>query len=405
MNRLPTFDRRRAGILLHPSSLPGGDLGPDAYRFIDFLAATSTSVWQMLPLGPTHAHGSPYDCQSVHALDPRWLSQARLTQDGWPRVSTDVQRPFDRLRALHAHLLHPKAAATRAHFETYCMHAAGWLEDYALFRTLRDVHAGRPWWEWPPELRDREPRTLDTVHETHGETLMLIRFEQFLLAQQFDALRHYAHTHDIRLFGDVPLFVSHDSADVWAHRAYFKLDALGQPRMVAGVPPDYFSATGQRWGNPLYDWERLQQDKFSWWLARLGTELARFDLLRIDHFRGFEACWEIPAHDQTAINGHWMAVPGVAFFEQLQQRFGALPLVAEDLGIITAEVNALRDRFGLPGMLVMQFAFDGGPENPYLPHNHRRSAVVYTGTHDNNTTLGWYASLTAPQRQHVDAYL
>jgi 4-alpha-glucanotransferase len=239
----------------------------------------------------------------------------------------------------------------------------------------------------------------------HGASLSLVRFEQFLLAQQFARLRDHAHRRGVRLFGDLPIFVAHDSADVWAHRECFKLDDRGQPRVVAGVPPDYFSATGQRWGNPVYDWERMQHDGFRWWRARLAAELARFDVVRIDHFRGFEACWEIPAGEATAVHGHWVKAPGEALFTSLEAQFGPLPLVAEDLGIITAEVTALRERFALPGMLILQFAFDGGADNPYLPHNHRRDAVVYTGTHDNDTTLAWFEGLPAADQQAVLDYL
>jgi 4-alpha-glucanotransferase len=381
MNRLPVLDRRRAGVLLHPTSLPDGTLGADARRFVDVLADTGTSVWQMLPLGPTHAEASPYHCLSVHALNPQLLPDRTA-------VTPDV-------------LLLPEQAATRAAFEGFCAAAAHWLEDYALFMALRARHDTQPWWTWPVPLRDRAPDALETARNELAAELNRVRYEQFRVAMAFTELRRYAHVRGVRLFGDLPIFVAHDSADVWAQRRYFKLDADGQPRVVAGVPPDYFSATGQRWGNPLYDWNALAADGFGWWQERLATELARFDLVRIDHFRGFEACWEIPAGEPTAVNGHWQPVPGDALFTTLHARFGELPLVAEDLGIITPAVTALRQRYGLPGMLVLQFAFDGGADNPYLPHNHSPDAVVYTGTHDNDTTLAWFEALTEPARQNV----
>jgi 4-alpha-glucanotransferase len=379
MNRLPVLDRRRAGVLLHPTSLPDGTLGADARRFVDFLADTGASVWQMLPLGPTHPDASPYHCLSVHALNPQLLP--------------DVSAPDE--------LLHPDRGAQRSAFETFCATQAYWLENYALFITLRAHHGTRPWWEWPAPLRDREPAALETAATELAAELNHIRYEQFRIAVQFNELRDYAHRRHVRLFGDLPIFVAHDSADVWANRPYFKLDTAGQPRVVAGVPPDYFSATGQRWGNPLYDWNALATDGFRWWQERLATELARFDLVRIDHFRGFEACWEIPAGEPTAINGRWVPVPGDTLFTSLRAHFGELPVVAEDLGIITPAVTALRRRYGLPGMLILQFAYDGGPDNPYLPHNHSVDAVVYTGTHDNDTTLAWFNGLTETVQRSV----
>jgi len=399
VNRRPVLDRPRAGILLHPTSLPSGRFGEDAMRFIDFLADSGASVWQMLPLAPTHRDGSPYHCLSVHALNPLLLSVERLAEFAGP-VTTPIDRDhyLDKART---RLRRPQAATQRAAFEDFCAAQAYWLDDFALYCALRARYKGRPWWKWPAAVRERETSTLDAAATELTDALDRTRLEQFLVAGQFADMRAHAHRRGVRLFGDMPIFVAHDSADVWTHRSYFKLDADGQPLVVAGVPPDYFSASGQRWGNPHYDWTRMQADGFRWWQDRLATELQRFDLIRIDHFRGFEASWEIPATEPTAVNGRWVAVPGDALFASLEARFGELPLVAEDLGIITPEVTALRRRHGLPGMLVLQFAFDGGPDNPYLPQHHVEDAVVYTGTHDNDTTLSWFMGLSETARQAV----
>ena len=399
MSRLPVLDRKRAGILLHPTSLPSARLDADARRFVDFLADSGTSVWQMLPLSPTHRDGSPYHCLSVHALNPLLLGVERLTEYAGA-VTTPLERDHCLDQAL-MRLRRPKAAAQRAAFESFCAEQAYWLDDFALYCVLRARYKGRPWWKWPNDVRDRELSSLNAAAGELVEALARTRLEQFLVAGEFTDLRAYAHSRGVRLFGDMPIFVAQDSADVWTHRAYFKLDAQGQPSVVAGVPPDYFSADGQRWGNPHYDWAAMQADGFRWWRDRLTTELQRFDLIRIDHFRGFEASWEIPANEPTAINGRWAPVPGDALFTALRNHFGDLPLVAEDLGIITPEVTALRRRHGLPGMLVLQFAFDGGVDNPYLPQHHTEDAVVYTGTHDNDTSLSWFKGLTEAGQQQV----
>lgn len=399
MNGLPVFDRRRAGVLLHPTSLPSGRLGNDARRFVDFLADAGASVWQMLPLAPTHRDGSPYHCLSVHALNPLLLSLERLAEFAGP-LATPVDRDLCLDKAL-ANLKRPRMAAQRIAFESFCATQAYWLDDFAMYCALRARYKGRPWWKWPPAVRDRVLPALHAVTADMDNAFNRTRLEQFLVAGQFAEVREYAHRRGVRLFGDMPIFVAHDSADVWMHRSYFKLDADGQPSVVAGVPPDYFSASGQRWGNPHYDWVRMQTDGFLWWQSRIATELERFDLIRIDHFRGFEACWEIPAAEPTAMNGRWVAVPGDALFASLRTRFGDLPLVAEDLGIITPEVTALRRRHNLPGMLVLQFAFDGQPGNPYLPQHHIEDAVVYTGTHDNDTTLSWFMGLSKGAQRTV----
>jgi 4-alpha-glucanotransferase len=402
--------------LLHPTSLPGGpgngDLGPDAYRFVDFLVASGFTVWQTLPLGPTHHELSPYRCQSAHAGNTLLISLDRLQEegllqrDGGPGPA-EPPAAYRRRRLTEAH----RAFLARGHdgvrreCEDFSARHAYWLDDYALFQALRAVHEGRPWWEWPAGHRDREPGALGEARQELAGAIAQYRFEQFLFYRQWGQLRRHANDRGVLIFGDIPLYVADDSADVWSHREAFRLDDAGRPTFVAGVPPDYFSATGQRWGNPLYDWDRLRADGFRWWLERLRTQLEQFDLLRIDHFRGLEAYWEIPAADPTAIHGRWVRAPGEALLETLREAFHRLPLIAEDLGFITPEVEALRDRFGLPGMKILQFAFGGAPDNPYLPHNHRRNALVYTGTHDNNTTLGWFRALDAGTRQHVLDYL
>ena len=280
-----------------------------------------------------------------------------------------------------------------------------WLEDFALYQALRAAHNGDAWVSWPKVYRDREPQALRQASVTLQGEIEQIRFEQYIFFQQWEELKHFANEQGVQLFGDMPIFVAHDSAEVWVHREYFELDAEGQPVNVAGVPPDYFSETGQRWGNPLYRWDVMAEDGYRWWVERIQTALELYDFVRIDHFRGFESYWTIPAEEETAIHGHWVTGPGSRFFETILKVFSQLPLVAEDLGIITPAVEELRDKYSLPGMKILQFAFDGDPGNPYLPQNHPVNAVVYTGTHDNDTTLGWYSALDERTRHNVDAFL
>ena len=403
------LDRRRAGILLHPTSLPGprehGGLGAEARRFIEFLAAAGVSVWQVLPLGPTHADGSPYQCLSAHAGNPALIDVDDLRARGWLPPEADPSRHAACLaRAWEGFQQHARAEDWDD-FKAFRHRHRHWLEDFALFMVLRQRHPHGGWADWPRPLRDRQAAALQRAREENAEAIELQVFIQYLFFAQWQALRDFARERGIRLFGDMPIFVAWDSADVWVHRDLFKLDAEGRPEVVAGVPPDYFSPTGQRWGNPHYHWERMEEDGFRWWIERMGTQLELFDLVRIDHFRGFEACWEIPATDETAEHGWWAKAPGEALLSRLFAVFGQLPLVAEDLGIITPEVEALRDRFGLPGMKILQFAFDGGPENPYLPHNGVPNSVIYTGTHDNDTTLGWYRHDEARLRPLLADYL
>jgi 4-alpha-glucanotransferase len=407
--------RRRAGILLHPTSLPGadrgGDLGEEALRFIDFLSAAGMGVWQMLPLGPTHADGSPYQCLSIHAGNPGLISLGRLQQWGWlaaddvTRAHSDREHRQTCLRNAYRGYLQQATPQESAAYAQFLSQHAHWLDDYALYQALRQEHGDQSWWTWPAALRNRVPGALDKARTRLAPVMQQVRFEQYAFFRQWRELRQYAGSHGVWLFGDMPIFVAHDSADVWAQRDGFMLDKQGRPTVVAGVPPDYFSATGQRWGNPLYNWQRMQADGFRWWLTRVGTQLELFDLLRIDHFRGFEAYWEIPAGETTAMHGRWVNAPGDALFQVLHAHFDPLPLVAEDLGIITPEVTALRQRYALPGMCILQFAFDGGADNPYLPHRCDRNSVVYTGTHDNDTTLSWFEDLTHAQQHRVREYL
>ena len=414
MSQGSPFDRRRAGLLLHPTSLPGGsgsgDLGPDAYRFVDFMVACGFSVWQTLPLGPPHDDLSPYSAQSAHAGNPRLIALEPLVEAGWlkpdggPGINEDGWT-YRQRRLIEALPGFEKAGRIRGEYEAFLDQHQSWLDDFALYQAIRTAQGQSAWADWPPELRDRHPEALAAMRQQLDKSLAQCRFEQFLFHRQWTAIKKYANERGILIFGDIPLFVGYDSADVWARRDCFLLDDEGRPKVVAGVPPDYFSATGQLWGNPHYAWESMRADGFQWWKDRIHTQLTQFDLLRIDHFRGLEAYWEIPAGAETAVSGRWQLAPGDELFRTLRAKFGRLPLVAEDLGIITPEVETLRDNHGLPGMKVLHFAFGGGADNPYLPHNHVLNSVVYTGTHDNNTTLGWFEELDEQTRAHLFDYL
>lgn len=371
----PPWDRRRAGVLLPLPALahtPGGVLS-----WLRFLHSAGFSVWQLLPIHPPDALGSPYQSCSAHAADPDLSGLL-------PGLGADAE---------HGEYL------------AFCARHGGWLEDFALFRGIGHAHGGRPWWEWPPSLRDRDAEALAAFRASHADEVDAARRVQFHFFGRWQELRRAAADHGVLLLGDLPLFTAHDSADVWAHRKYFQLDDRGQPHVVAGVPPDAFANRGQRWGNPVYDWPALAADGFCWWIDRLRTQLELFDVVRLDHFRGLDAVWEIPAHCTTGEDGAWRPTPGRELLLALQHAFGHLPLVAEDLGLITDSVTALRREFALPGMKVLQFAFDSDARNPYLPHHHERHAVVYTGTHDNDTTLGWFESLAPAHRERVLDYL
>lgn len=415
-------DSRRAGLLLHPTSLPGelgsGELGREAYRWLDFLSAAGQRVWQVLPLGPTGYGDSPYQSFSSFAGNPLLISLGELVQDGWlqeaelaplralgqERIDYGAMIPI-RNRLLDLASSRLLAAGVPAGFTDFCRAEAGWLEDYVLFMALKDEHGGGIWLDWPEAERSREEAALQAARERNSERLQQLRVRQWWFFSQWSALRSYAAERDISILGDLPIFVALDSADTWANQELFDLAPDGSPNNVAGVPPDYFSATGQRWGNPLYLWERHLETGFDWWAARVARNLQLFDRLRIDHFRGFEAYYSIPASEPTAVNGQWKPGPGQQLFTALAERLGELPVVAEDLGIITPEVEALRDANGFPGMRVLQFAFGGNPRDPYLPHNHVPGCVVYTGTHDNDTTAGWYRSAPEDERDRVRRYL
>ncbi len=409
------LDQRRAGILLHLTSLPdspgNGDMGHAAYRFIEFLEAAGVSVWQMLPLGPTHADGSPYQNLSIHAGNPLLVSLDWLTDRGWLNAgrSSDSDCPSEiRYRSLREAFLafsSGQADPLREDYQTFVREQRYWLDDYALYIALKREFSGKSWRDWPKPLRTREPQALQAASEPLQTTIDQAKFEQFVFFRQWAEIRAYANERGIRLFGDMPILVAEDSADVWAHQEYFDLDDQGRPRVVAGVPPDYFSATGQRWGNPQYDWKRIEANGFDWWIDRMKTQLSLFDWIRIDHFRGFEAYWEIPATERTAVTGRWVKAPGDALLAKIRATFHHLPLIAEDLGIITPEVEQLRDKYELPGMKILQFAFDSDAENPYLPHNHVLNSIVYTGTHDNDTSAGWADSLKREQRARIRDYL
>ena len=372
--RLPVLDRRRAGVLLHLGSLEAA-LGRGGRAFIDWLAEAGFTVWQILPAGPTGADGSPYWVRSDFAREPAYLDCAEL-----PDAQT---------------------AESAAFYEE----SQPWLNDYALFEVLSRAHGAAPWWTWPAELRDRTPAALERVSREWAAQLQEVKFRQLAFYLQWRRLREHARSRGVRLLGDLPFYVGPDSAETWAHREQFQLQGDGRPAAVAGVPPDYFSATGQLWGNPLYDWQAMRRDSFAYWRSRVRAQLDRVDLLRIDHFRALRAHWAVPAGAPDARSGVWHLTPGEDLLRLLMDELGDLPILAEDLGVITDDVVALRKGFGLPGMRVLQFAFSGEGDNPHLPHMHEHDSVAYTGTHDNDTTVGWYRSLDDNTRRRVDSML
>lgn len=417
---------RSSGVLLHPTSFPSrfgiGDLGPGAYQFVDFLQKSAQQLWQVLPLGPTGYGNSPYLCYSAIAGNPLLISPEVLRDEGlltendfadlpeFPTEKVDFGQVFEKKMPLlkkACETFRDKATASQQKlFTDFCDRKASWLDDYALFMSLREAHEGAGWHTWEAGLSKRDPETLDQWRRRLTSEIFYHKFLQYEFFRQWSLLKKYANQQNIQIIGDIPIYVAHDSADVWSNPQYFRLDKeTGEAALMAGVPPDYFSATGQLWGNPVYDWDQLQIDDFRWWVQRFEALLDYVDLIRIDHFRGFEAYWAVKQGETTAINGKWIKAPGEAFFDILNQKLGKLPILAEDLGIITPEVEALRDQFEFPGMKILQFAFGSGTDNPYLPFNYNRNCLVYTGTHDNNTTIGWFEGLSEKDKQSISDYL
>jgi 4-alpha-glucanotransferase len=398
--RLPRLSERGAGVLLHPTSLPGpgprGNIGSRARQFVDFLAAAGQRWWQMLPVGPPGYGGSPYSALSAFAGAEELISPERLAEDGLVKRADTVTPRLEAVRAARANF-RDRGGPEREAFDAFCEANREWLDDFALFRALKRAHGDLQWTLWPPPLRDRQPAGLEVARRRLADEIDLHRFEQFRFDEDWAALRRHCARRGIGLMGDIPIFVAHDSADVWQHRELFHLDPAGEPALVAGVPPDYFSTTGQRWGNPLYNWPRLRQSGYHWWIERFRAALARFDAVRLDHFIGFVRYWQIPAAKPTAASGKWVRGPGAGLFLALRAALGELPLIAENLGVVTPAVERLRRRLGLPGIRVLQFGFGSDSQSSqFLPHNYRRRTVAYTGTHDNDTTVGWFGDPGSP---------
>lgn len=424
--------KRASGILLHPTSLPGpygiGDLGPQAFRFVDWLASTGCKLWQILPLGPTGYGDSPYQCFSAFAGNPYLISpddlfsEGLLTQSDLDAIKDDTSASkvdFGLVIPKKLNLLltaftnfesHPELL--REAFDYFCAENAFWLDDFALFMALKESNGGGAWNGWSAELKSRDEATLSKAKRELSQSIERYSFYQFLFFRQWNKLRVYANSKGIQIVGDVPIFVAYDSADVWSHPELFFLDENGNTTVVAGVPPDGFSATGQLWGNPLYDWDAHKKENYAWWLSRIKTTLQNVDILRFDHFRGFAGYYEIPAEHTTAEHGRWVAGPGKDLFTAVDEFLGngiitpgtGLPIIAEDLGLITPDVIELLNAFNLPGMKVLQFAFSG-PDNPFLPHNYVPNCIAYTGTHDNDTAFGWYATASEHEKNFAKRYL
>lgn len=419
------LSQRGSGILLHPTCLPGpfgaGDFGADAYRFVDWLASSGQTYWQMLPLGAIGPGNSPYMSSSAFAGNVLLIDLVALKEQGWlgegdlqPRPAfRDDSVDFTAVKAFRLSRLRRAAQAffaaadqsSLASYQQFCATESTWLDDYAMFMTIKQQYHGSAWNHWPADLRSRNALSLQRISSNSAVELGYWKFFQWCFATQWLRLIQYAQLQGVRVIGDVPIFVAYQSADVWAHQELFQLDAQGNPLVVAGVPPDYFSATGQRWGNPLYRWEAHAATGYAWWIARLRHMLKQFDLLRIDHFRGFTSHWEIAAEADSAVHGRWMPGPGSNLFEALQQALGGLPFIAEDLGIISAEVVELREKFNLPGMRILQFAFAEDENHYFLPHRYVPNCVAYTGTHDNDTSLGWWNNASAHERGFAQHYL
>lgn len=420
--------QRTAGILLHPTSLPGrygvGDLGDAAFAFVDFLYKSRQSLWQTLPLGPTGYGDSPYQCFSAFAGNPLLISPDKLVEAGYlPKTAVSqiptfpthkvdygavIEYKNSLFQTAYTHFQTNGTAEQKSAFTQFCADNQDWLEDYATFVAIKNKHIdkeGGVWNTWALAIAQRKPTALAKWQKQLAEDIERHKFLQFLFFQQWLAVKTYANERGIRIIGDIPIFVAFDSADVWAHPELFYLNKKGQPTVIAGVPPDYFSETGQRWGNPLYRWDKMAEDGYEWWAKRLKSTFTIADIARIDHFRGFEAYWEIPASEPTAVVGQWVKGPHKAFFAAMENKLGKLPIIAEDLGVITPEVQDLRDSFGFPGMKILQFAFGGEQNSDFLPHSFTANSVVYTGTHDNETTVGWYLNASEAERDHVRRYL
>lgn len=406
---------RVSGILLHPTSLPGrfgiGDLGSAAYGFVDFLARNGQGLWQVLPLGPTGYGDSPYQCFSAFAGNHLLISPEKLAEEGLlERSDLESIPPFPEDEVDYGPVIEFKTSLLKqsfanfvpqADFAAFCERNDRWLADYSLFMSLKEAHGGVAWDNWEQEAVTRGKSAIARWRERLADSILFHKYLQYQFSRQWSALKSYAGERGIRIIGDIPIFVAHDSADVWVNQELFYLDEEGRPTLVAGVPPDYFSATGQLWGNPLYRWEEMAQTGYAWWVERFRSMLGVVDLIRIDHFRGFEAYWEVPAGETTAVVGRWVKGPGARLFEAVEQALGTLPIIAEDRGVITPEVEALRDQFNFPGMKILQFAFSDGAENLDLPHNYIRNCVAYTGTHDNDTTVGWFEGSGAPAEREL----
>jgi 4-alpha-glucanotransferase len=417
--------QRASGILLHPTSLPGadgiGDLGPQAYAWVDFLARSGCKLWQVLPLGPTGYGDSPYQCFSAFAGNPYLVSAALLMDLGLLKrkdLSDRPEFPVDRVdfgpviewkltlvNRAYARFKVSTDSKLREDYQTFCHQEADWLNDFSLFMALKEAHAGAPWDQWEKEYRLRDERSLAEFREKNEEVLDQHKFRQFIFFTQWNALHAYANSRGIKIIGDAPIFVSFDSADAWSHPDLFFLDEDRKPTVVAGVPPDYFSPTGQLWGNPLYKWPAHKETGYQWWIKRLQSTLKTVDLVRLDHFRGFAGYWEVPAGMPTAEVGKWVPGPGMPFFKALQKAIPDLPIIAEDLGEITPDVIALRDGMELPGMKILQFAFSADAKDPFLPHNYPVNCVAYSGTHDNDTVIGWYKTATEKEKDFYRRYM
>ncbi len=419
------LNERASGILLHPTSLPGkygiGSLGKPAFDFIDFLVKAKQSYWQILPLGPTGYADSPYQCFSAHAGNPNLIDldlllKAKLLHPDdladYPELSHD-RIDYDTVQNTRQPLLW-KAFQTFMHsadnleklaYRNFQKDQSKWLHDYALFRAIKSNREQKPWYVWETPLKRKEPEAIKGIQAVLHEEIEFHKFLQFIFFRQWMAVKDYAQKHKIRIIGDIPLYVALDSADAWGNPSIFEFDENLDPIRVGGVPPDYFSETGQLWGNPLFRWDVLQQKGYAWWIDRIKTNLYLYDVIRIDHFRGFAAYWAVPYGEKTAINGKWITCPGKDFFEKMKSEFGELAIIAEDLGVITPDVEEIRDGFGLPGMKILQFAFDSSEGNDYIPHNYPKNCIVYTGTHDNDTVVGWFRSATDNDKKFVLDYL